>query len=1299
MANDTDTQRSAGVPSSLVTAEGEPVRDQEHAHPIRVVIADDSEAMRRRLRTHLASDPRLEIVGEASDAPSTIAMVDRVRPDAVVLDLRMPGGGGIHVLEALKERDPAPAVIVVSNYVFDEYRERCLELGAREVLDKSNAFDRVAETLTAQRPLPAPSEEPKPSDPYASAMEVLDDPVALLDAQGLIQRVNAAWLGTREPRDHRDRGRHFGEVLRERSGDCAPGLATAEMGIQDVLAGRSDAFTLSYPCQLVDGSAWFRVRVRRLGNNGTSAVLLEHRNVTEIETMAQALRDNERRFRLLTENARDIVYRYRLRPTRGYEYVSPAVTVVTGYTPEEHYADPDLGSRIVHPEDRARFQTARDTAGDAGLLELRWIRKDGRVIWTEQQTVPVRDAAGELVAVEGIVRDVTDRMDAQQAVRESEERLRMLFTHAPDVYILMSPDGTIVDANQAAERVLGYRVADVIGRPVGELHALDVEGLDEARGLLTQLAGGIVTGVAREFWVRRPDDAKVLLEVRGHPVRIAGQPLILVIGRDVTQRHTSEQAMRLQAAALESAANAVVISDRDGRIEWVNRAFTRLTGYLREEVIGQNPRLLKSGEQDPAFYSELWDTVLAGRVWHGQLVNRRQDRSLYTEEMTITPVLNALGEVTHFVAIKEDVSDRLAAERSLRESEARFRAVAESASDALLIADEEGRIVYWNRAAAKGFGYDEIARQDLWLNDLIPSEARGVDERRVSRAVASGTLPIDGGPTVVTGRRRDGSTFPVEMTLGSWKRGGRSYYCAILRDISDRKAAEAALRASEERFRATFDHAAVGIIHGMTDGRFLRVNRKFADMLGYAPEELVGIRFQDLTDPESLSEQMPMFNELVAGHRDTFRIEKRYLAKGGGVVWASISVSAVRRPDGAVDHLIGVVEDITQRRQLEQQLYQAQKMEAVGRLAGGVAHDFNNLLTIMRGESELALFDLTEDHPARESLTAIRQASDRAAVLTSRLLTFSRKQMVELTVFGLNDLVMDAERMLRRLLEANIKFSAALGDGILPVRADRGQMEQVLLNLVVNARDAMAEGGELTIRSGVMEIDGETAARHEATPGAFAVLTVSDTGVGMSEETQAHIFEPFFTTKPRGQGTGLGLATCFGIVKQAGGFLDVTSTAGVGTTMAVYLPLANDAVQADAPAVPVVVLGGTETILVAEDEDAVRRIACRILTGEGYRVLEAGDGEEALAVLATYEGPVDLLLTDVMMPRLGGRDLATQVAASERSIRVLYMSGYTDDEVLRRSFEGEEAILIRKPFTRETLLRRVREALDQAIGG
>ena len=232
-----------------------------------------------------------------------------------------------------------------------------------------------------------------------------------------------------------------------------------------------------------------------------------------------------------------------------------------------------------------------------------------------------------------------------------------------------------------------------------------------------------------------------------------------------------------------------------------------------------------------------------------------------------------------------------------------------------------------------------------------------------------------------------------------------------------------------------------------------------------------------------------------------------------------------------------------------------------------------------------------------------------------------------------------------------------------------------------------------------MEIDAETAARHEATPGAFAVLTVSDTGVGMSEETQAHIFEPFFTTKPRGQGTGLGLATCFGIVKQAGGFLDVTSALGVGTTMAVYLPLVEDAVQADAPTVPAVVAGGTETILVAEDEDAVRRIACRILTGEGYRVLEAGDGEEALAVLATHDGPVDLLLTDVVMPRLGGRDLATRVAASERSIRVLYMSGYTDDEVLRRSFEGEEAILIRKPFTRETLLRRVREALDEAIVG
>jgi two-component system cell cycle sensor histidine kinase/response regulator CckA len=315
-------------------------------------------------------------------------------------------------------------------------------------------------------------------------------------------------------------------------------------------------------------------------------------------------------------------------------------------------------------------------------------------------------------------------------------------------------------------------------------------------------------------------------------------------------------------------------------------------------------------------------------------------------------------------------------------------------------------------------------------------------------------------------------------------------------------------------------------------------------------------------------------------------------------------------------------------------------------------------------------------------------------MLTGRLLTFSRKQVVEATVFGLNELVADAERMLRRLLEANIRFALSLEEHPLPVHADRGQMEQVLINLVVNARDAMPDGGELSIRSGMVEIDAETAARHETSPGAFAVVIVADTGCGMSEDTQTHIFEPFFTTKPRGQGTGLGLATCFGIVKQAGGFIDVTSAIDVGTTMAIYLPLASDVAPTDEAAGQADVQGGTETILVAEDEDAVRRIASRVLTKEGYRVLEARDGEDALEVLAAHHGAVDLLLTDVVMPGLGGRDLAVRVAENGRGIRVLYMSGYTDDDILRRSFEGEEAVLLHKPFTRDTLLHRVRAALD-----
>jgi two-component system, cell cycle sensor histidine kinase and response regulator CckA len=393
-----------------------------------------------------------------------------------------------------------------------------------------------------------------------------------------------------------------------------------------------------------------------------------------------------------------------------------------------------------------------------------------------------------------------------------------------------------------------------------------------------------------------------------------------------------------------------------------------------------------------------------------------------------------------------------------------------------------------------------------------------------------------------------------------------------------------------------------------------------------------------------------------------------------------------------------ILRDVTERRLLEAQLQSAQKLEAIGRLAGGVAHDFNNLLTVIGGYSQVVLKRLRADDPNREDVTQIRRAAARAAELTAQLLAFGRKQRLAPRVVDLNAVVADLECMLRRVIGEDIDMVTTLDPALGRVQIDPGQFEHVLTNLALNARDAMPNGGTLQIETVNVEVSSEYAGRHlDLTPGPHVMLAVSDTGVGMDAETRAHIFEPFFTTKHEAKGTGLGLATVYGIVTQSGGFMWVYSEEGRGTTFRILLPRV-DAVAPDPTAVPATSdpPRGTETVLVAEDESVVREFTCRMLRESGYRVLAAPDGPEALAIAERHEGPIDLLLTDVVMPRMNGPTLVERLLASRPATKVLYMSGYTRDVALHNGTLGHEAAFIGKPFGAVELARRVRVVLDSA---
>jgi len=513
---------------------------------------------------------------------------------------------------------------------------------------------------------------------------------------------------------------------------------------------------------------------------------------------------------------------------------------------------------------------------------------------------------------------------------------------------------------------------------------------------------------------------------------------------------------------------------------------------------------------------------------------------------------------------------------------------------------------------------------------------------------------------------------------------------------AERAAAEAALRANEQRFRALVEHSWDAIALFGPDGTILYGSPATTRVLGYDLAEFVGRNALDLIHPEDRDLVVGRLTEAMANPRGRVDVAARVKHKDGA--WRYLEgVLTNLLDDPSVGGIVNNYRDATERRSLEQQVIQAQKMEAVGRLAGGVAHDFNNILTAIGGYTDLLLEDLPLDDPRRQDVDEIHRAADRAAALTQQLLAFSRRQVLQPKVIDLNALVSNVEKLLGRLIGADVQLATALADEVGRVRADPGQLEQVIVNLAVNARDAMTGGGRLTIETRNVDLDAAYAAEHRTVvPGPYVVIAVSDTGTGMSADTQSHMFEPFFTTKEVGKGTGLGLATVYGIVKQSGGSIWVYSELGHGTTIKVYLP------RVDEPPEPLAApplanperLRGTETILLVEDEPAVRAVARQILARQGYTVLEAPDGPAALAMVAGG-GRVDLILTDVVMPGMSGRTLADQLATRWPGVRVLYMSGYTDDAIVRHGMLEPGLAYLQKPFRPDALVRKVREVLNQ----
>jgi PAS domain S-box-containing protein len=672
-------------------------------------------------------------------------------------------------------------------------------------------------------------------------------------------------------------------------------------------------------------------------------------------------------------------------------------------------------------------------------------------------------------------------------------------------------------------------------------------------------------------------------------------------------------------------------------------------------------------------------SVAGNEVVHHEFRRHGQAGSS-TLYLSAFPIKGPDGLLLEVLVMVQDLSDL----EVLRRSESRYRLLFERSGKAIIMVDPATRrIIMANPVASRMTAHTADELCGLTLEDLHPAEEWPPLAERYRAGFSQGNLtPFEGRL-----RTRDGAVLLVSVSGTRYDLDGQEVEMLEFQDVTETRRVEEALRNAEERLRSVVANAPVVLFAIDQDGVFTLSEGQGLASLGLAPGEVVGRSvFEYYRDHPRILDHV---RRALAGEEFMDAVQVGDLSFE---TWYRPTLG----PDGRPVGIIGVSNDVSQRRRLEDQLRQAQKMEAIGRLAGGVAHDFNNLLAAIMGHGELLLRRLDPSHAHHRHVEAIQKAATRGALLTRQLLAFSRKEVLTPRVLDIHLVVAEMEEMLRRLIGEHIELVIVLGERPVQVRADRGQLEQVIMNLAVNARDAMADGGVLTVEVASLDLDGPAGGGPSRT-GPCVTIAVTDTGCGMDAPTAARIFEPFFTTKEQGKGTGLGLSMVYGIVEQSGGRIQVASAPGRGTTFTVFLPRldAQPGAQGGEAATPMSVRG-TETVLLAEDEPAVRAVAREALENQGYRVIEAANGVDALAAARAHSGPLHLLVTDMVMPRMGGRELAQRLLAERPGLRVLFMSGYTDDATVRQGVSEATSAFLQKPFAMSAFARKVRDTLDAA---
>jgi two-component system, cell cycle sensor histidine kinase and response regulator CckA len=1053
--------------------------------------------------------------------------------------------------------------------------------------------------------------------------------------------------------------------------------------------------------------------VTRLHGEPKTLGLVTARDIREHREMFAQLQRMDAELRRVLAAVSDCLWSAEIDSTgrMTYRYYSPVVEHITGRPPEYFLASPERWLSLIHTDDRARLHKSimRIKGGHSTCeeTEYRILHPSGTTRWVRDSIRASRNGHEGILRLDGVVTDISKNKEAEEALRASEKRFRALVEKSTDAVALLDAEGVILYASPSTQTVLGYAPEEFISR--NGLEAIHPEDLPRIKRLFAQLLTEPGKSFTAELRYPHKDGSWRHIEGTGiNRLEDLAVRAVVINYRDVTQRREAQAALRESEERfrqlVENSNDLICETDSETRLTYLSPNYQDVLGYEPNELLGQKVFDFVHPDDFPAVLADLNQAKSAPAVYRF----RHKDGQWRWFESTGKSFQRSNGEV-RVVIFSRDITIRKQAEEELARERDLLRILMESVPHFIYFKDQQSRYTRINNAQMANLGLRQaqqaVGRTDF---DFYPAELAEEFHADESRILQTGI------PLVDKVERQTGVDATERWLLSTKvpivdRKGQISGIVGISRDITERKRAEEALRASEAKYRTLIENLEQNIFLKDEHLRFIAVNRVFCRHLGLPEAEIIGKTDFDFY-PAHLAEKYRADDRLVLTEGKRLELEEQNL-DGGQVRTVRVVKTPVKDDQGKTEGVLGIFWDVTEQRALEAQLRQAQKMEAVGQLAGGVAHDFNNLLTVILGNVTLVQAGLGSNDANGQLLTLTEKAALRAAELTRKLLGFSRQTTLRLESTDLTSAVEETVALLRRTIDPRISLVTRLHSGVngphareangqaTPpwlVQADLAQINQVLMNLCLNARDAMPTGGQLTLEMENVNVTDEMARLHlEARVGDFVRLRVRDTGEGISPDVLPRIFEPFFTTKGPGKGTGLGLAMVFGIIKQHQGWIECTSQVGEGTCFDMYLPrhtaLAeeNHAAAPDSAPQP-----GSETILLVDDEPMIRYLGRTILQRYGYQVLLAEDGVEALKIYQGQGRPINLVVLDLTMPRMSGRDVFQKLVEIDPAVRVLLASGYSADHIV--DWQSDRIFgFVGKPYRPDDLAHQVRAALDR----